>query len=178
MRLILVSIAFLAFGLPVNAQTESPVDDLRQLNFALIQVGVADAKPGEKSASSFMELVGGLSINSINGCTITLRNEQTGKGRKWIYHVVVPLNELKSKGALSRTAGGTIVSEDLPDIDLDLWRIQYDVRSLQRLVTLHGPNSWFILARGAHVAFSVKKREQLDELNAVFTKAIDRCNQP
>jgi hypothetical protein len=178
MQLILISITVLAFSLPVLAQSESPVEALRQLDLKAVRVGVADPDPGEKSASSFTELPGGVTIDSITGCTVTLRNEQTGKGRKWIYYVVIPLNQLKSKGSLSQVAGATHISGDVSNIDFSGWRITYDVKTLRRLVTLHGPNSRSILARGAHVAFNVKEREQLDELNAVFTKVIDNCNAP
>lgn len=178
MRLILVSISAFAFALPITAQTTSSVEALRELDFKSVLVGVANAEPGEDSASSFMKLIGGVTIDSITGCTMTLRNEQTGKGRKWIYHVVIPLNELSSKGTLSQATRATQVSGDISVLNLPFFLVRYDVKDLRRLVTLHGPNSTAVLARGAHVSFGVKERVDLDLVNAAFAKAIDECNQP
>jgi hypothetical protein len=177
MRLIFVLLTVLAFNLPVRAQTDSPVEALRQLDLKVIRVGVANAKPGEKSASSFMELQGGVTIDSILGCTITLRNEQTGKGRKWIYKVAIPLNELNSEGNIGQVAGGSLMSGENPGIDFPFWTTRFDVSSRRRFVSLHGPNSTLVAARGAHISFSAKERSTIDELSAALTKAIETCNK-
>ena len=54
-------------------------------------VGVANAKKGEKSASRFVDVYGGVRILSVVGCTITFRNDGVDKGRRFIYDAVVPL---------------------------------------------------------------------------------------
>lgn len=177
MRLVCVAITILAFNLPVPAQTEPPVEALRQFDLKIIRVGVANAEPGQKSASSFMELFGGVAIDSINGCTVTLKNEQFGKGRQWIYEVVIPLNELSSEGHIGQVAGGTLMSGDDPGIEFPYWTTRFDVRSRRRLVTLHGPNSKLVSARGAHITFSATERKTIDELNAALTSAIETCNK-
>ena len=57
------------------------------------------------------------------------------------------------------------------------WRIRYDVKSRGRTVILHDRVRKRILARGAHVSFSVRERSTLDKLAEAFEKAIASCNQ-
>ena len=177
MRLVFVAITFLALCPPVLAQTESPVEALRTLDLKVFRVGVANAKPGEKSASSFMEVIGGVTIDFITGCTVTLRNEQFGKGRRWIYEIAVPLNELSSEGHVGQVAGGTLMSGEDPGIEFPYWTTRFDVSSRRRLVIMYGPNGNYVTARGAHITFSAKERKTVDEFNAAITKAIETCNK-
>lgn len=159
-------------------QTESPVAaSLRPLDFGLVKVGVANPKQGEKSASSFIEVVGGFTIHSIAGCVVTLRNEGRDKGQRFVYDAVIPLAELNSHGHIGQAAGE--VGPPGSDMGQEFypWSIMYDVTSRHRSIILHDRIRKRILARGAHVSFRVRERDVLNKIDEAFRKAIVICNQ-
>jgi hypothetical protein len=170
-------IAF-AFASATHSQTESPVEaTLRPLDFGLIRVGVANPKRGAKSASSFIVVYGGFSIQSIRGCEVILRNQGLDKGRRFVYDVVIPLAELNSKGSIGEALGEVGPPGSDMRQEFYSWSITYDVKSRGRRVLLHDRVRKRILARGAHVSFSVRERTVLDRIEDGFGKAIRICNQ-
>jgi hypothetical protein len=177
-RAVIVSMVVLSLAATIHSQTESPVEaTLRPLDFGLVRVGVANPRQGAKSAASFIVVYGGFSIHSLAGCVVILRNEGMDRGRRFVYEVVIPLAELSSKGSIGEAVGE--VGPPGSDMGQEFypWSITYDVRSRSRRVVLHDRIRKRILARGAHVSFSVRERNVLDKIEEAFGKAIGICNQ-
>ena len=178
-KLLIVLLIVLASTSLSFAQTNPTVEEaLRQIDFKLVRLGVANPKPGRKSASHFIAVTGGFALLSIEGCTVTLRNEVVVKGRKSIYDAVIPLHQLSSEGLISESPGGVLLSKPIENPpEFYPWGILYRVNSRRRTVMLFDRVNKCTLARGAHVDFSVLERATLDKVEAAFRKAIDTCNR-
>ena len=106
-----------------------------------------------------------------------LRNQGLDKGRRFVYDVVIPLAELSRKGSIGEALGEVGPSGSDMGQEFYSWSITYDVKSRGRRVLLRDQVRKRILARGAHVSFSVRERTVLDRIEEGFGKAIGICNQ-
>ena len=138
-------------------------------------VGVANAKKGEKSASSFVEVYGGLRILSVADCTITFRNEGVDKGRRFIYDAVVPLTMLNEKSSTGQVAGGIGPPGYKPKSEWYGWSVHFDIKQTRRSVVLYDRVRRRVLARGAHVAFRVRTEQEAKAVAEKFSDAIRMC---
>jgi hypothetical protein len=148
---------------------------LRSLDFSVVRVGVANPKRGEKSGARFVEVYGGFSLHSIEHCTATLRNQGVDKGSRFLYEVVIPLNELRAVGSIGQTAGGVGPPGPHTRQEFYPWSIDYDIKSRQRRIFLYDRIRNRVLARGAHVSFIVRDRPTLDKIAEVLKAAVEMC---
>ena len=175
-KTILLLVVLLAFISVTTAQERADVvAKLKPLDFGLIRIGVANPKPGAKSASSFIEVSGGFAIKEISGCTLTLRNEGLDKGRKFIFDVVIPIGELESRGSIGEAAGEVGPTGSVMDQEFYPWSVTFDVKGYQRKIMLYDRVRKRVLARGAHVSFRVREHSFLDQFNETFSGVIKMC---
>ena len=175
-RAILASVAILTIISSAFSQSESSVEAiLKPLDFSTIVVGVANAKKGEKSASRFVEVYGGVRILSVVGCTITFRNQGVDKGRRFIYDAVVPLSMLNEKSYIGQAAGAISPPGNKSKFGWYPWSVNFDVRQARRSVVLHDRVPKRVLARGAHVSFNVRTEEEAKDVAEKFSHAIRMC---
>ena len=175
-RATLAVLALLTIIFPAYSQSESSVEALlKPLDFSSIVVGVANAKKGQKSASSFVDVYGGVRILSVADCTITFRNEGVDKGRRFVYDAVVPLSMLNEKSYIGEAAGGIGPPGYKSNTDWYGWSVNFDVRQGRRSVVLHDRVRKRVLARGAHVTFRVRTGEEAKDVAEKFSHAILIC---
>ena len=175
-RATLAVLAILTIIFSAYSQSESSVEALlKPLDFSSIVVGVANAKKGQKSASSFVDVYGGVRILSVADCAITFRNEGVDKGRRFIYDAVVPLTLLNEKSYIGQAAGE--VGPPEPKTEWYPWSVYFDARQARRSVVLHDRVRKRVLARGAHVAFRVRTEKEAKDVAEKFSHAIRMCRR-
>ncbi len=132
-------------------------------------------RKGQKSASSFVDVYGGVRILSVVGCTITFRNEGVDKGRRFIYDAVVPLSMLNEKSYIGQAAGGVGPPGYKSKYEWYGWIRAFRRKARRRSVVLHDRVRRRVLARGAHVTFSVRTEEEAKDVAEKFSHAIRMC---
>lgn len=173
--LLLLSIP-LSFGVARSQEVPTVESSLKSLDFSVVSVGVAKTKKGANSASHFVDVLGGFTLHSIVGCTITLRNEGIGRRRKFTYDAVIPLSELIDKGHVGQPLGGVAFGKPEFESEFFPWTLTFNTKRLKSTINLHDRVRRIILARGAHVVFGLRDRETLDKFDQAFRTAIQLCS--
>lgn len=172
-RRIYVLITVLIYSVAAHAQEgETLRQTLTSIDFSSANIGVANAKRTGPSASSFYEVFSGFRLASIEGCTITLRNEGKNKRGKYIYEVVVPLEDLNEASTVSESFAsgvGGASAESYP------WLMHFNTKGRSRSITLNDRVRKLLLARGAHISFSLRERQAAEKFAEGFQNAIRLC---
>jgi hypothetical protein len=175
-RVICTALAVLSLSVAAQAQGEQTLEQaLASIDFASANVGVANAKAGSPSASSFYEVFSGFRLASVEGCTVTLRNEGKNRRGKYIYEVVLPLADLSdaTKVSQSYASGGAGAPQD----EFYPWLMFFDVKGQRRSITLNDRVRRRVMARGAHVSFSLRERQAAEKFAEGVQHAIRTCSR-